>query len=77
MGRFFVSGYGKPVEDHQRAQNGHVGVPMGGNVADTGKHDGHAESGMFIMCGERDTLQMPKRASATYLKGGRWGRGEV
>jgi len=49
----------------------------GGNVADTEKHDGHAKSGMFIVCGERDTLQMPKRASAMYLKGGRWGRGEV
>jgi len=38
---------------------------------DTGKRDGHAETGMFVACGERDTLQMPFWASAMYLKGGR------
>ena len=26
---------------------------------DTGKRDGHAEIGMFVACGQRDTLQMP------------------
>ena len=38
----------------------------GGN---TGKRDGHAEISMFVACGEKDTLQMPKRASAMCLKG--------
>ena len=44
---------------------------------DTEKRDRHAETGMFVACGERDTLQMPFWASATCLKGGRWGRGDV
>jgi len=44
----------------------------GGN---TGKRDGHAEISMFVACGEKDTLQMPKRASAMCLKGWEVGKG--
>jgi len=52
--------------------NGHVGVLVGRECLpgeNTGKRDGHAETGMFVTCGEKDTLQMP------CLKGGGGGEG--
>jgi len=36
----------------------------------TGKCNGHTETGMFVACSEKDMLQTPFWASATCLKGG-------